>query len=156
MEINFWKTQHEILCDLIKKDNPDEVLTYDWLEFGEPEVIDPSDDIPRNTRILAKSTEASPYAGDKTFYYNRLDINVFHFDGMVEDEHKVIDPEYIVKTDDLFEKISDVFKIRISKNMIVSKPLPLVIMGQTVPVDIEFKDNNKTIIGTCVIYLRRA
>src|SRR5690606_33213276 len=118
--------------------------------------ITPTLDIPRNTKIYARSSQDSEYVGDKWFYYNRLDIQEMYFDGLVTAEHLTFDPGYANTTTGLAGKISEAFGILITPDIIVEEPLPMVIAGDIVNVLITLNPMNKTFIGTFNVTLIRA
>lgn len=152
---DFKKSQVEIMVDLIKKDNPGSELKPTEIYFTDVVQRTPTPDLPRNTEVTMRVSDVgSKYKGTRTFYYNRIDINDFKYDGLVTEEHLTIDPGTVLLSDDLHLKLSKVFDIRIDKDMIVSETLPVVV-SDPVPYTVVFKPTNLTIIGDLEIQLKR-
>lgn len=153
--MDWTKTPKDVLIQLLIKDHPDNALELNWIEVGPPERITPTPDIPRNTKVTVYSTPDSEYRGDRTYYYNRVDINEFLFDGLVTNEHLVIDPLTAINHKDLHGYLSDVLKIYIDKDMIVDRSLPLI-GSSPVATQVDFNPLNLTITGSLNITLLRA
>lgn len=154
--IDFNQSQHMVLVELIKQDNPGKPLPDPWVTFDDPVGITPTADIPRNTKIFARSSLDSEYAGNKWFYYNRLDIQDMRFDGLVSDEHLTFDPGLATTTQELAPQLSQIFDLNISPEMITDEQLPLVSPGTPVVVTVTLNPMNKTFIGTVDVTLVRA
>lgn len=153
--MDWTKSQKEILVQMLVREHEDAKLELDWIDVGIPERITPTLDIPRNTRILVIHTPESEYRGNRNYYYNRLDIKEFLHDGMMTEEELVADPLTAINHKDLYIQLSDLLKIRIDKDMIVDRNLPLI--GSTpVVVQVDFNPQNLTITGSIHITLARA
>lgn len=126
VEIDFNRPEKEILIDLIRQNNDDKELQLDWVDIGVPVNIVPDEDMPRNTEVLLTMKPTSPLRGAKSYFYNRLDVNEFLFDGLVLPEHLTIPVGGESRKTQLAGKLSNILHILITPDMIVDEPIPLV------------------------------
>lgn len=154
--MDYSKPPLEVIVDLLLENHPGEILEPDWLAIDTVEVIDPTPDIPRNTKILVKSTVTSEYYGDKVYYYNRLNIVEFLFEGLITPDDLTIDPGFANTTSQLAGLLSDVLKIHLDDSMIVPEALPIMLSNQEYPITIFMSPNNPVFIGQLSVILKRA
>lgn len=144
--ISFQDNQVDMMIALIRLSNVDKELDPTDVTFDPPIAIQPTVDRPRNTSVYVTSTTSGKYLGERTFYYNRIDIQNLRYGDLVTDEHLTFPKGTAITTQDLSDKLAEVFGIRIDREMLVDEPLPSVADGDKV-VTVTFNPGNFAIIG---------
>lgn len=115
------KKSQVLILDLINNSNPQftEKLTFDVVEFADPTVHAEDE---RNTSVVVGSLEDSPYAGDATVVYDRLDLQKLFTDaGYPVVEIKGVG---LATSLDLLPYLNDTFSLALDEDDIVSEALP--------------------------------
>lgn len=155
LAIDFNRPQEQILIDLIRINNEDKSLELEWVDVSIPVTLTPDPDMPRNTEVTLTMLPSSPLRGSRSFFYNRLDIEDFLFDGLVRPEHLRVVVTNEVSIAQLAPKLSEILHIRITPDMVVDKPLPLTPIEGEQGTWFELKPTNYAIIGSLYIWLTR-
>lgn len=154
--IDYRRSQSEIVIDLIRQNNDNKELEIEWVDIGLPVVHVPTPDMPRDTSVTLISSPTSPMRGTKEYFYNRIDINAFLFDGLVLPEHLQILIVGESRSIHLATALSDILQITITPEMIVNTPLPLIpIDGTLIPYTVQMKTTNLAIVGDLIVSLHR-
>lgn len=110
-----------LILDLINENNPqfEEKLSFDVVEFADPAVHAEDD---RNTSVVVGSLEDSPYAGDATVMYDRLDLQKLFTDaGYPVVEIKAVG---LATSLELLPYLNETFALALDEDDIVSEALP--------------------------------
>lgn len=120
-EFDYTKPEHQVLIDLIRKDNAGKVLTINQVRFGTPTPHTPEAPILRNTMIVATAQPESRYSGSQAFYYDRVNISDFPRPFITSLTFQIEDEETTV---DLIPKINERLGVNLSVESVIVDELP--------------------------------
>lgn len=154
-QVSWYDTpQDRIVLDLIARDNEIESVSLVDFELTRPDAIVPTEDIPRNTRIVLKSKPTGTHYGTRTFYYNRIDINDFLFNGLITEEDLILKVGTETSTAALARQLGELLHIHMTPEMILDVPIPLFTSGQ-MSMDMVAHDYCYTLRGRVNVTLTR-
>lgn len=155
-QIDYKRPEHQIVIDLIMLDNPGYRLEVDDVDFDLPvEIVDPPVDLPRNASVRLTALPTSNYLGSNVYFYNRVDINDFTYNGLLTPSDLQLTVQYELTTQQLYPKLSALLGCTITPSMIVYETLPVVPNGELVPVTIRMNPLNWVITGEMQLHLKR-
>lgn len=123
MEIDFTKAEVDVLIDLIRGDNLNQILTSSQIRFHTPIVFTPIPQVPKNTLIIGEAVDGGMYTGSQAFYYDRVPINQFVHVGMT-DISFVQQGE--VNVADLIPRINARLGINLAYDSVINDELPVL------------------------------
>lgn len=153
-QIDWTLPQRDIILTLIARDNEQEEVDLTSFILDKPMRRIPTEDIPRNTSIRLTAIPTSTYYGERIFYYNRVDINDFKYDGLIDKDALTIKLEGETSSKELAPKISSILGALITEDMLFDLPIPLLVKGE-LPWELIIDVNCFTMYGRLSITLKR-
>jgi hypothetical protein len=122
MATDYTLDEDSVVIDLIRTQNPGQVLTSSLVTFGFPNVNVPSQQFPHDTLIVATAIPGRRYSGSQSFNYNRVPIAEFVDPRLPNQTTFVIANERTLA--DLLPVINERYDIRLTADKIINHSIP--------------------------------
>lgn len=156
-QVNYQQTEDLILLDLIYATNnvDKEVVSYDNFFFKKTSIRTPTEDKLRNTRIELVAKPTVQYYGLREFFYNRVFIEEFTFNGLVTKEHltfKITDEQ---TSHDIIPQVNYAIGVQLTEEMVTKHPLPIHKLkeGRLTPYFFYPRHDNLVFLGQLKVWL---
>lgn len=117
---DYTQDEDDIISHLIQESNQGVRLKSEWVWYANPLFInDPL--IDRNSTIDVTARDEAPFEGQERYYYNRVDVTSFKFNGLIDDDFE-LDEETTLYA--LLPKINQRFNFKLTQAVIDDQLLP--------------------------------
>ena len=152
MATDYTRDEIDVVIDLIRSDNENKALSGVLVSFGNPNAFSPTEQINRNTLLIATAKPGYLYRGSQTFYYNRVPLDKFY----EQDVHDItFDEEGKRFISDILPELNERLGINLTADKILDSRIPAIpenfagvdVLVQVLPTSLVYLDSLLVRIG---------
>jgi hypothetical protein len=156
MDIDYTRSEVDVLIDLIRNDNGNKPLSSAQVTFGTPTTFNPLPTVNRNTVIMATAIPGLGFRDSTSFYYNRVRL----IDFIPPNAPSILTfdkGEYTVLSD-LLPELNERLNTNITADKIIEQTLPALSGDDEdfVSVDLVMRPNSVVYLGQLTLKVTRS